>query len=253
MLPTDNPPAVRTGLMRPGPKTREQLRRLGRVWEQGEHILISGSTGSGKTALARHVIELRAQRNGHILVFCMKPLEDETIVRDYKGFVRWKTWKDKPASWEKRVLVWPDVRKAKGDKDEILRMQRGVFTEAFNGINAAGHYTVQVDEGLYTVHPSFLGMSGDLGMAHAIGRSGRLTMVTLTQRPSHLPLILYGSASHAFVGRTREASDQKRLAELGAKEGAKALAGTISEQGRHDFLWIPVAPDWPAEHVNLTQ
>jgi energy-coupling factor transporter ATP-binding protein EcfA2 len=237
--------------MRPGPKTREQLARLGRVWEQGEHVLISGATGSGKTALARHIVELRAKRGGHILVFCMKPLEDATITEEYKGFERWKKWKKRPASWEKRVLVWPDVRKAKGNKDEILRIQGEVFAEAFDGINDAGHYTVQVDEGLYTTSPTFLGMAGPLAMAHAIGRSGRLTMVTLTQRPAHLPLILYGSASHAFVGRTREATDQKRLAELGAREGGKALANRISDQGRHDFLWIPVAPDWPAETVNL--
>lgn len=237
--------------MLPGPKTRAQLAKLRSTWQQGEHVLISGSTGSGKTALARHIVELRAQNGGHVIVFCMKPLEDQTIVDDYKGFERWKKWKKRPSSWEKRVLLWPDVRKARGDKDKILDIQEEVFSEAFNGINHAGHFTVQIDEGLYTTSPSFLNMADKLAMAHAIGRSGRLTMVTLTQRPSHLPLILYGSASHAFVGRTREASDQKRLAELGAREGGKELANRIADQGRHDFLWIPVAPDWPAETVNL--
>jgi energy-coupling factor transporter ATP-binding protein EcfA2 len=239
--------------MKPGPNTVRQLNRLRSTWRQGEHVLISGATGSGKTALARHVVELRAQNGGHVIVFCMKPLEDQTIIEDYKGFERWKSWKKRPASWENRVLLWPDVRKAKGDKDQILAIQEKVFGEAFDGINHAGHYTVQVDEGLYTTSPMFLNMASDLAMAHAIGRSGRLTMVTLTQRPSHLPLILYGSASHAFVGRTREATDAKRLAELGAKEGGKELANRISEQGRHDFLWIPVAPDWPAERVNLAE
>jgi energy-coupling factor transporter ATP-binding protein EcfA2 len=239
--------------MKPGPRTREQLARLGRVWKQGEHILVSGSTGSGKTALARHIVQLRANRGGHVVVFCMKPLEDPTIVEEYKDFTRWKSWKKRPSSWENRVLLWPDVKKAKGNKDAILEIQSEVFQEAFDGINKAGHYTVQIDEGLYTTSPTFLNMASDLAMAHAIGRSGRLTMVTLTQRPSHLPLILYGSASHAFVGRTREASDQKRLAELGAREGGKALANQIADQGRHDFLWIPVAPDWPAESVNLAR
>lgn len=241
--------------MRPGPKTRAQLLRLRQSWHQGEHVLVSGPTGSGKTALARHIVELRAARKGHVVVFCMKPKEDQTIVDDYlkTGFVRWDRWKNKPAFHEKRVLLWPDVKKAKGNTAEILRIQRDVFSEAFDGINAAGHWTVQVDEGLYTVHPQFLGMSGQLGMAHAIGRSGNLTMVTLTQRPAHLPLILYGSASHAFVGRTRELADSKRLAELGSREGGKELGNRISELGRHDFLWIPVAPDWPAEKVNLAE
>lgn len=236
-----------------GPKTRTQMTRLGQSWRQGQHILVSGPTGSGKTALARHVVQQRINRGGHVIVFCMKPLEDETIIDEYKDFDRWKRWHKRPKTYENKILLWPDVRKAKGNKDEILAIQKEVFSEAFDGLNDAGHWTVQIDEGLYTVSPDFLGMSGELAMSHAIGRSGRLSMVTLTQRPSHLPLILYGSASHAFVGRTREAVDQKRLAELGSKEGSKELANQISAQSLHDFLWIPVAPDWPAETVNLAR
>lgn len=238
--------------MRPGPHTAMQLARLRRVWKQGQHVLISGATGSGKTALARHIVEIRASNGGHVVVFCMKPTEDETITQDYKDFVRWKKWK-RPSSWEKRILLWPDVRKAKGDPEIIKQIQREVFSEAFHSINRTGHWTVQFDEGLYTVSPAFLNMASELGMSHAMGRSAKLTLVTCTQRPSHLPLIIYGSAAHAFIGRTREATDQKRLAELGAKEGAKVLGTRISSLSRHEFLWIPVAEDWPAEIVDLSR
>lgn len=238
--------------MEPGPRTRDQLRRLARTWEQGEHILISGATKSGKTTLARKVVEIRAEHGGHVIVFVAKPKEDPTIIKEYlnNGFERWQRYK-KPHSFDKRILLWPDVSKAKGNRNGILAIQKEVFQNAFDAINDAGHWTVQIDEGLYTCSPSFLGMADDLAMSHAIGRSGNLSLVTLTQRPSHLPLILYGSASHAFVGRTREQTDQKRLAELGPRESSKELANRISHQGRHDFLWIPVAPDWSAETVNL--
>lgn len=238
--------------MRPGPKTREQLRRMGREWKQGEHVLISGGTGSGKTALARHVIQLRIDRGGFVVVFCMKPLEDETITKDYADFTRWKRWK-KPSLMDRKILLWPDVSKAKGNTEAILEIQKEIFNEAFDAINHVGKWTVQIDEGLYATDPTFLGKARAVAMSHAIGRSGELTMVTLTQRPAHLPLILYGSASHAFIGRTRELADLKRVAELGGREGSRELSGKISALERHDFLWVPVAPDWPAERINLKE
>lgn len=236
-----------------GPRTREQMNRLGREWNQGQHIFITGPTGSGKTVLARQVLNQRIKRGGMVIVFCMKPKDDPTILEEYKDFERWTKWHRRPRSYEQKILLWPDVKKAKGNKDAILDIQKPVFQAAFDGVNDAGHWCVQVDEGLYTVAPDFLRMGGDLAMSHSIGRSGRLSMLTLAQRPAHIPLIVYGSASHAFMGRTREQADLKRLAELGTREGSKALGERISAQSLHDFTWLPVAPDWPAESVNLTQ
>jgi hypothetical protein len=234
-----------------GPKARKQLNDLGQSWKQGQHIFISGSTGMGKTELAHEVVEQRAQRGGHVIVFAMKPLQDPTLVNSYRNYTRWKTWQKNPPSWQNRILLWPDVRKANGVAKHILEIQREVYEKAFAGINHKGRYTVQIDEGLYTCFPSFLNMASDLAMSHAIGRSGRLTLVTLAQRPAHLPLILYGSASNAFIGRTREAADVKRLAELGPREGSKALAQRVADQGFHDFSWVRVADDLPTETVNL--
>lgn len=238
--------------MQAGPRTREQLARFGRVWKQGEHILISGGTGSGKTALNRKILQPRIDRGGHVIVFVGKTRKDETLAQDYADFTRWKNYKKKPPSWENKVLLWPDTSKLRGKK-AIIAHQKEIFQEAFDEINNEGHRVLVIDEGLYTTSPTFLNMADEVAMSHALGRSSHLTMVTLTQRPSHLPLIIYGSVSHGFFGRTREASDQKRLSELGARESGKELAAMIQANERHDFTWVPVAPDWPAETVNLTR
>jgi hypothetical protein len=221
------------------------------VWKQGQHVLISGSTGSGKTALSRRIQQIRIDNGGHIIVLVMKPKGDSTIREDYldNGYVRWKAFKKRPPSWQNKVLLWPDTSKLKGDA--VLDHQKEVFAEAFDELNYEGKRTVVIDEGLYACSPTFLNMADKVAMMHAIGRGDNLTCVDLMQRPSNMPLIIYGSASHAFVSQTREAGDLKRLAEMGARQSSRELADTIAANEQHDFTWIPVTPGWPPEKVNL--
>jgi hypothetical protein len=202
--------------------------------------------------LARHLYDLRVKRGGHVVVFVMKLRPDTTILKDYspaKGWVRWKKWKRHPAPHETRILLWPDTEKL--NHRDALKLQKKVFGDAMDHLTINGRWTVGIDEGLYMAHPEFMGMAHDMAMGHQMGRSGKLTFVTLTQRPAHIPLVIYSSASHAFVGRAREATDVKRLAELGGRENARSLAARIESQGRHDFLWIPAAVDWEPESINL--
>lgn len=238
--------------MKPGPRTREQLERLSKTWKQGEHLMVIGPTGSGKTTLARHIDQVRIDKGGFVVVLVGKLLPDATITNDYKGFVRWERMKKNPSPHENKILLWPKTETLKHRKDmEVL--QKDVFNEAFDVFATQGRWSVHIDEGLYMSDPKHMNMSKDIAMLHALGRSSKLTVITLAQRPSHLPLIIYSSAAHAFIGRTREQVDWKRLSELGGRESGRELGMKINEQGRRDFLWIPVAPDWPAESVNLKE
>lgn len=237
--------------MKPGPRTAEQLTRFGREWEQGQHVLISGATRSGKTTLARHVLQKRVDNGGFVIVLVCKLRPDPTIVKDYKGFTRWEQFKKKPNRAENRVLLWPDLVGMPARK--AMAIQREIFRDAYDGISEVGKWTVQTDEGLYVCNPQFLNLAPELAMLHALGGSAGVTNVVLTQRPSHLPLVLYGSAHHAFVGRTREAADQKRLAELGGKESSREMMARVSALKQREFLWVPVAPDWPSEVVDVSK
>jgi energy-coupling factor transporter ATP-binding protein EcfA2 len=235
--------------MKIGPVATEQLERFGREWKQGEHVLVSGGTGSGKTTLARQIIEQRIKRHGFVVVFVSKIRPDNTILEEYKGWVRWKTWKRTPGVHENRVLLWPDT-KGMNTRD-ALEHQHNVFRHALDMILRSGKWAVQIDEGLTMTSPSYLKLAPEVGMLHNVGRSSGITLLTLVQRPSHIPLVIYSNISHAFIGRTRERTDLKRLAELDGAESSNELSSKIKSQGRNDFLWIPIAPDWPSETVNL--
>ena len=232
-----------------GPRALEQMMRYRRVSEQGEHIIISGPTKSGKTSLVPELVRPRIERGGHVIVFVMKPKPDPTILAEFQGWTRWKKMKKKPSPHENRILLWPDTRGM--NMKETLEHQKQVFADAFDVLFQVGNWTAVVDEGLYTVHSEFLNMSHELAMLHSIGRTLGLSLITLTQRPAHLPLIIYSSASHAFVGKTTETSDLKRLAELGGKSSAKDTAETMTGLGRHEFLWVAKYENWPNEIVDL--
>lgn len=240
------------GEFKPGPVAQNQLLRLASEYPQGDHILITGPTSSGKTTLARKIGDIRASRRGGThLVFVSKTKPDPTLERDYAGYVRWKDWKKRPSMHENRVLLWPDTRGLglRATKEK----QREIFLRALDDLNDIGSWTVQNDEGWYFCHPQLLNLGPEWAQLHAMGRTAKLSLITLSQRPSHIPLICYGSAAHAFIGRTRELEDLKRVKELGGKQGSKELQPLISNLERRQFLWVPVAPDWDPEIVELSR
>jgi len=234
--------------MLPGPITREQLARFGREWKQGQHVIVSGPTGSGKTELARNIDEIRVRAGSFLIVLVMKIEPDQTILNSYKGFTRWKDWR-KPRSTEKRILLWPDLKGMPAL--EAVEIQREIFARALNQLSASRGWMIHVDEGLYASSPRLLGLDRQIEIISIMGRSARNTLLTLMQRPAHVPLTVYGGAAHAFLGRTRERADLDRLKEMNGRLGSREIAGRLSNLNLHEFLWVPIATDGMPEIVNL--
>jgi energy-coupling factor transporter ATP-binding protein EcfA2 len=235
-----------------GPHAREQLLRLALSWRQGEHVLVTGGTGSGKTLLARNLDEIRIRAGSSVIVFVCKLRPDETI-NDYyskaEGWVRWTTWKKRPNVAENKVLFWPKVEGLSPTAATALMKKE--FTYALEEIGKTGKWTVHLDEGLFITSPAYLNLGPMVGMMYALMRSSKGTMITLAQRPSHMPVSIYANLSHAFVGRASETNDLKRLADMDSTMNSRDLQRMINRNGKHDFIWIPIGSNSAPERINL--
>lgn len=233
-----------------GQRTREQLIKFGANWNQGDHVLVSAPTNAGKTFLTSKLVENRLRRRGYVVVFVGKLQPDETLLNEYKGWTRWTQWKRRPGPNENRILLWPKTASVRG-KDNKMKLQKTVFTQAFEDLLEVGRWTVQLDETLYMVSPEFLNLGSWVSVLHQMGRSAKLTMVSLMQRPSNVPIVVYGSAAHAFVGRTAGEEDRKRLSEINGAYDVRELSQRIASQSLHDFTWLQAGTDNPPERVNV--
>lgn len=217
----------------------EHIRGL--QWKQGEHLLISAPTGAGKTTL---VPKLCAKRS-HVVVFVSK-IKDDTIRREFKGYHRISEWP--PPQWANKVLLWPKPGKT---LIETLAIQQRVFRDALNAIAQQGNWCVVIDESHWTTSREFLGLGAEVAILHHQGRSSGISMVNLTQRPAWIPKIIYSSVTHAYIARTRDRDDLKRLADLGGIDPRKVAETVIALPTRHDYLYVSPQSDATPRVVNL--
>lgn len=240
--------------MKIGPRTQAQFARLAVDWNQGDHVLVTGGTGSGKTLLARQLDEIRIQRGSIVIVFVCKLKPDDTITTHYNkrdGWVRWTTWKKRPNMTETKILFWPKVE-GLSPRDATALMKRE-FENALEEIGKQGKWTIHLDEGLFITSPAYLNLGPVVGMMYALMRSSKGTLITLAQRPAHMPVSIYANLSHAFVGRASELPDLKRLADMDSQTNSRDLQRMINQNGKHDFIWIAIGQDQPPERVNLAR
>lgn len=201
-------------------------------WRQGEHLVIAGPTGSGKTTLAKSLLE----RRGHVLGFAVKA-KDPTLMKEYSD---WEFVEDiaDTERWMNRVMLWPRLKR-KEDADDWRARQKVAFKRAFNVMIKSDGWCLYLDELKYMCDPKFGGVASEIEMLSYIGRSAGTTLISSVQRPSYVPLAVLSNSSHAYLAQTHQAEDVKRLAELGGinkKEIAETLAGLPD---RHDFVYQP--------------
>ncbi len=213
-------------------------KQIGRDWRQGEHVVIIGPTGCGKTTFLTELLDMRK----HVMFFGTKVYDDTYNKMLKKGFKRYETWDSIPA-WQTRVMLWPKFNTRTSNVADMYAKQRAAFLPALNRMFHERNWTVVLDELHYLTNDLRLGK--EIAMYHHQGRSSGLTMVDGFQRPANIPLIVYGSARYAIIWRTKQLdTDAARLVEFGGMNKREMLENMMDLE-RYEFIMVDTAHNAP--------
>lgn len=214
-------------------------------FQQGDHVAILGSTGSGKTHIAFAIAELRSYV---ILIACKPkdPLVDDALSRGY-----WLVPTDRleiPYSdgipLHKKVVYWPRLSESTRRKipdSQILRYERAhqkPRVEASLGyVRNNGHWAVIVDEGTWVCRD--LGLQRDIDSALFQFRTLNSSVIILGQRPSWMGRYVLSQPTHLFLFNTNDKEDRKALGEISGMDTnlVRDIVGDLNYE-KHEFLYL---------------
>jgi energy-coupling factor transporter ATP-binding protein EcfA2 len=228
---------------------QEHLAHIKAKHDAGQHVFIAGPTGSGKSEMALALTDYD-RPNMHVVNFVTKPTDDTFSgerIGHWDRIEEWNPKRGKPSPHMDRVLLWP---KPLPTMEETKRRQRMVFHDALNSIYRTGRWRVVIDELHYLSDPAYLGLGSDIAAMHHFGRSLNVTMISLTQRPAWVPKIIYSSVDHAYIARTVDVDDLKRLSDFGGINSRELAEAVKNLPTKHDFVYVNPRGDHPPVIVN---
>lgn len=184
-----------------------------------DRAVFVGTTGSGKTYLARQVLNFRKF----------------VVVLDTKGFIDWKGYKlfkataksdDKTFlklqnSTDEKLIFRPSAKWLRDD-DAIENF--------FQWIYWRGNTTVYIDEATSIVNTHRMPQGYfDLLVR---GREKGIEVFTSTQRPSGIPQVILTESEHCYCFKIRHPSDQKKLFEMYGLD-----SDLIGNMDKHFFIY----------------
>ncbi len=219
----------------------EWQQALKKNWYQGEHIVLIGPTGTGKTTLAQPILEIREW----VAILAVKRTDDtlDRFIDGEDGYSRYKVIRKWPPDYgTKKVILWPRPKDIGAHDD-----QANLLYHCLNKVYMSGGWTVYFDEAGYI--SASLGLGKALGVLLNQGRSSGITIVATMTRPSsaiaHVPKEALTQCRHVIVFKYTELRELKTCADIAGislklmQEYQDKLQWRVRDGQRYsDFLYI---------------
>ena len=211
-------------------------------WLQGEHVALIGQTGTGKTTVAHHILDIRS----YVTVLAIKR-EDDTLERFKRGekfgreayTVIHKWPPDYPTH---HVILWV---KPKSLTPADIKKQALAIHKALNQMYLSGGWCIYLDEAGYLA--GTLGLSSAIGILLNQGRSAHISVVATMTRPSsvvaRIPRESLTQVRHHLVFKYTDEGEMKKCADIvgismrDMREYQHELR-TNSSRGHSDFIYV---------------
>jgi energy-coupling factor transporter ATP-binding protein EcfA2 len=162
--------------------------------KRSERVFIVGTTGSGKTTLAKALLYK----------------SPNVVILDPK-----RTF-NLPEGWDH--VIYTNFNEIKRHKDEETVIYRPTLEEMEKGTNDffewvfdRGNTLLYIDEVMRVVNGTRIGKG--YATCLQLGRERGVGVWSATQRPANIPLVVMTESEHYFVFRLRNIEDRKRIYE----------------------------------------